>query len=163
MCQVISRVCAVLTAVLALGGGLWGAEYNTAVKRTPLMSWMGASKPASLATTESAVVAKQVDQLLTEDLAAADDSNKVIAFGKRAADEVFLRRIYLDFIGRNPTPDEVTAFVLDPSPDKRGKVIDRLLDDPLRRKLGPLLARRDYVSPQRRSCAVGCAGADTNI
>ena len=48
----------------------------------------------------------------------------------RADDASFMRRVYLDFIGRNPTPDEVTAFVLDSSVDKRNAVIQRLLADP---------------------------------
>ncbi len=108
---------------------LSAAEYNTSVKKTPLLNWPTQPKPASLAKTDPTAVAKEIDQLLAEDLAAADDSTKVIKFDRRATDEVFLRRVYLDFIGRNPTPDEVTAFVLDASPDKRGRVIDHLLDD----------------------------------
>jgi hypothetical protein len=105
------------------------AEYNTAVKQSPLMNWVGKSPSPQLATADPAAVAKQVDTLLTEDLAALDDSDKVMKFDRRAPDEVFLRRVYLDFIGRNPSPDEVTAFVLDPSADKRTKVIQRLLSD----------------------------------
>ena len=45
-------------------------------------------------------------------------------------DEAFLRRIYLDTIGRLPTPDEVKAFLADASPDKRSTLIDALLDTP---------------------------------
>jgi hypothetical protein len=45
-------------------------------------------------------------------------------------DEAFLRRIYLDTIGRLPTPDEVKAFLADASPDKRSTLIDALLDAP---------------------------------
>jgi hypothetical protein len=117
-------------AIAAVRSSLSAAEYNTAVKQTPLMSWTGKPKPPSLAQTDPTAVAQEVDKLLVEDLAAADDSDKVMKFDRRAPEEVFLRRIYLDFIGRNPTPDEVTAFVLDQSSNKRGKVIDRLLDDP---------------------------------
>lgn len=42
-------------------------------------------------------------------------------------DETFLRRAYLDVIGRAPTPNEITAFALDATKDKRGQTIDRLL------------------------------------
>ncbi len=46
------------------------------------------------------------------------------------ADEQFLRRVSLDLIGTLPTPDEVRAFVADPSPDKRARKIDELLEHP---------------------------------
>src|SRR5205085_10068497 len=47
-----------------------------------------------------------------------------------ASDAAFLRRLYLDAVGTLPTPDEVTAFLKDQSPDKRAKAIDRVLDRP---------------------------------
>ena len=46
------------------------------------------------------------------------------------SDTEFLRRVSLDMIGTLPTPDEVTAFVADQSPDKRAKKIDELLETP---------------------------------
>src|SRR5579871_797914 len=46
---------------------------------------------------------------------------------KQADDETYLRRASMDLIGKPPTPAEVTAFVLDPSSDKRAKLVDRLL------------------------------------
>lgn len=46
-------------------------------------------------------------------------------------DNDFLRRSYLDVIGRLPTPDEVRRFTADKSPTKRTAEIDRLLADPL--------------------------------
>ncbi len=47
-----------------------------------------------------------------------------------ATDEMFLRRVYLDTIGTLPTPDEVRQFLSDPDPQKRAKLIDRLLERP---------------------------------
>jgi len=47
-----------------------------------------------------------------------------------AEDAVFLRRVYLDTIGTLPTADEARAYLADTSPDKRVKLIDRLLDRP---------------------------------
>jgi hypothetical protein len=44
------------------------------------------------------------------------------------SDEVFLRRVYLDVIGCLPRADEVRAFLADPDPTKRAKLIDRLLE-----------------------------------
>lgn len=45
-------------------------------------------------------------------------------------DLAFLRRVTLDTVGVVPTVAEIRAFVADPSPEKRAKVIDRLLADP---------------------------------
>lgn len=45
-------------------------------------------------------------------------------------DATYLRRVTTDLSGRIPTPEEVTAFLNDPSPDKRRAVVDRLLLEP---------------------------------
>lgn len=42
-------------------------------------------------------------------------------------DEVFIRRAYLDLLGLVPKPDEAIAFISDKTPDKRARLIDRLL------------------------------------
>lgn len=47
-----------------------------------------------------------------------------------APDSVFVRRAYLDTCGIIPTAAEVKAFLADTSPDKRTKLIDRLLARP---------------------------------
>lgn len=47
----------------------------------------------------------------------------------KAGDAAFLRRIHLDIIGLPPTADEARAFLGDTDPDKRTKLIDRLLGD----------------------------------
>ena len=45
----------------------------------------------------------------------------------KTSDEDFLRRVHFDLAGTVPLPREVTLFGLDPDPDKRIKLIDRLL------------------------------------
>ncbi len=45
-------------------------------------------------------------------------------------DAEFLRRAMLDTLGTTPTPDEVDAFLADPDPDKRTKLVDTLLARP---------------------------------
>jgi hypothetical protein len=45
-----------------------------------------------------------------------------------ATDAVFVRRVYLDAIGTLPTAEEARAFIADQDPDKRSKLVDRLLE-----------------------------------
>jgi hypothetical protein len=56
------------------------------------------------------------------------------AFGLKprpeASKEILLRRVYLDLIGLNPTPEEQRAFLDDPAPEAYERLVDRLLDDP---------------------------------
>jgi len=47
-----------------------------------------------------------------------------------ATDEQFLRRIYLDAVGRVPTAKEAAAFLGSTAPDKRAKLIDDLVFSP---------------------------------
>ncbi len=49
----------------------------------------------------------------------------------RVDDEVFLRRAHMDLIGLLPSEEQRQAFLDDPSPDRRSKLVDRLLDDQL--------------------------------
>lgn len=45
-----------------------------------------------------------------------------------SSDAVFLRRAYLDVIGTLPTEEEARAFLSDQTPEKRSRLIDRLLE-----------------------------------
>ncbi len=47
-----------------------------------------------------------------------------------STDATFIRRVYLDTVGRLPTVDEVKAFLADTHPDKRANLIDMLLETP---------------------------------
>jgi hypothetical protein len=47
---------------------------------------------------------------------------------RMCSDGVFVRRAYLDVIGTLPTADESRQFLRDSDPDKRRKLIDRLLE-----------------------------------
>jgi hypothetical protein len=48
---------------------------------------------------------------------------------KLVSDRVFARRVYLDTIGLLPSPADLNAFDADQSPDKREKLVHRLLSD----------------------------------
>ncbi len=47
-----------------------------------------------------------------------------------APDHKFLRRVFVDIIGRIPTADEARAFLDDPDPRRREKLVDALLRSP---------------------------------
>ena len=44
------------------------------------------------------------------------------------SDAVFVRRLYLDMLGKLPTSTEVREFLADQSPDKRTRLVDRLME-----------------------------------
>jgi len=75
---------------------------------------------------QPATIAAKVDQLLREEVPFANAAPKA---PPRIDDERFLRRVSLDIIGRLPTPEEVTAFSLDPAADKRTTIVAKLLGD----------------------------------
>ena len=47
-----------------------------------------------------------------------------------ASDRMFIRRVFLDAVGRLPTPGEVREFLADPRTEKRSRLIGRLLESP---------------------------------
>ena len=51
-----------------------------------------------------------------------------IAPSKASTDATFIRRAYLDAAGILPTAEEVEQFLADKSPDKRARMIDRLVE-----------------------------------
>ncbi|MEK6236189.1 MAG: DUF1549 domain-containing protein, partial [Planctomycetales bacterium] len=64
-------------------------------------------------------------------------------------DEVFLRRVYLDATGLLPPADVAERFLDDESPDKRPRLIDRLLDSPEYARFWALkMSDRLQVNPQ---------------
>jgi len=73
-------------------------------------------------------------------------------------DAGFLRRVSLDLTGQLPEPNEIRAFVADPTPTKRkrSRLIDKLIGnsafiDHWTLKWGDLLqANRKYLGEKRR-------------
>lgn len=65
---------------------------------------------------------ERIDSLLNESF--------VTAPAPPASDGTFVRRIYLDLTGGVPPAAEARAFLSDPDPQKRAKLVDRLLADP---------------------------------
>jgi hypothetical protein len=71
---------------------------------------------------DSAAVAATVDKMILQNLTESGTQP-----APRTSDEDFLRRIHFDLAGTVPSAREVTLFGLEPDPQKRDKVIDRLL------------------------------------
>jgi len=53
-----------------------------------------------------------------------------VPYAPLASDEEFFRRAHIDLIGRIPHDDELRAFLLSTEPDKRDKLVDRLITTP---------------------------------
>jgi hypothetical protein len=72
---------------------------------------------------------KPLRQVIDAEVRAAWQREKITPAG-RADDATFLRRTYLDLVGTIPALDETRRFLQDTDPQKRAKLIDKLLDDP---------------------------------
>jgi hypothetical protein len=70
--------------------------------------------------------ARQIDTLLAGTL----KKNGFNSFNEPLPDDLFVRRVYLDILGRIPTKDEFLAFAENARPDKREALIDELLLSP---------------------------------
>lgn len=69
------------------------------------------------------LTAQQLDTLLAKHVGDMGQAEIV-------GDEVFLRRVTLDLVGRQPTVDELEEFLADSSSAKRQSAVDRLLASP---------------------------------
>jgi hypothetical protein len=78
---------------------------------------------ATRAGDPAADLAKEIDRHFVKDW-----SIRGIQPAPMASDWEFLRRASLDLIGRIPALDEIKAYVKDKSPDKKSKLLDRLLE-----------------------------------
>jgi hypothetical protein len=81
-------------------------------------------KPA--ASNDATALAARIDERI-----AAGWTTAGVKPADPADDAEFLRRVTLDLAGRIPSVSEARAFLKDPSPDKRQRLVDRLLDGPL--------------------------------
>jgi mono/diheme cytochrome c family protein len=83
-------------------------------------------KKISIAPRKPAIAdaaANPVDALLTPYFA------KNPAPAKLVDDAVFARRIYMDVLGLPPTPQQLEEFAADAAPDKRAKLVEKVLAD----------------------------------
>ncbi len=88
----------------------------------PLLAFVSLSSARAAGQMDTAAAARQIDAVLAKDWAA----NKLKG-NPQTDDNTFVRRIYLDIIGRIPTTRETEEFLNSKDADKRAKLIDRLL------------------------------------
>ena len=103
-------------------------KENATVKGIPPLPHIGNALPVKpdnrfrMEITQIESAAHWIDRFISEALAKAGQKPN-----SPANDFVFLRRIYLDAVGRIPTDDEAATFLKDRDPKKRRKLIDKLL------------------------------------
>src|SRR6187455_2909372 len=73
-------------------------------------------------TPEATAAAREIDALLAQDW-----KQHSLQGNAPASDETFVRRVYLDLVGRIPTYDETVDFLNATGPGKRAILINRLL------------------------------------
>jgi hypothetical protein len=132
--------CALIVSGLWLVGSLSGMAQERAAKAT-----IGAKRAASSPTSAKAVAEKPTEarpepRFTDADVAAlAAKIDEHVAKRWRdvgvqpaaaADDGEFVRRVYLDLIGRIPHVAEAREFLADKSPGKRQALVRRLLDSP---------------------------------
>jgi hypothetical protein len=93
--------------------------------RRPIAAWLGVLAVGFLAQASQAA-----DSALHEQIDRAIESGRDGRLAPPATDGEFLRRVSLDLVGMIPTAADARAFLDDPSPYKRQRWIDRLLESP---------------------------------
>ncbi len=90
--------------------------------RTVFLALALAAIPAPARAADPRDLSRAIDARIAASLKTAG-----ITPAPRAEPHELLRRIYLDILGRIPTPEEAAAFRNDPDPEKHHKLIDSLL------------------------------------
>lgn len=107
--------------------------------------WVVITPPLMADEPISQKLSQQIDKRLAQGW--GEISTKPVA---PASDEEFVRRVYLDVIGRIPTANETSNFINDVRANKRALLIDLLLKNPgFRQQSAQLL--RAFLIPQASS------------
>ncbi|MFN0054958.1 MAG: DUF1549 domain-containing protein [Planctomycetales bacterium] len=81
-------------------------------------------RPAVPASATSGASSNPIDRFLAAELA-----RRKVDLSRSVSDQVFARRVGFDLAGLPPTPEELAAFEADRAPDKRERLVDRLMAD----------------------------------
>src|SRR5262245_10849347 len=99
--------------------------YGCGVFATFFLGLVVPQLPAGEPALDAAALAARVDEYVAARWAATR-----LKPSPTADDAAFIRRAYLDLVGRIPPAMEVRRFLSDKSPDKRERLVERLLDSP---------------------------------
>ncbi len=122
----ISRYQIVILTALMIGIGFCQSGSFAQEISTSRNTKSAANKNRSLkriSQREIKKMAAEIDGLIESQLELNQQK-----FNSRATDATFLRRAYLDIIGRIPTLDESRKFLNSKSPNKRAVLVDNLLE-----------------------------------
>lgn len=115
--------------LLALGVGIAFFLTRASDETGPLANHDGsapaAAKPIEETTQETTDAVSQIDAIIRRDL-----EKHGLQPNPPASDVQFVRRVYLDVIGRIPTAQELEQFHTDTREDRRARLIDALLKSP---------------------------------
>ena len=110
---------------------------NLSAEDQQIAQKLAASTPAQPQAINASVAqaAATLDRLVAKGIVTKYNPERIkkglpplTGYNPLTSDEQFIRRVYLDIVGRIPNLEETTAFLDDKSPTKRAKVIDMLLD-----------------------------------
>jgi hypothetical protein len=126
----IGRALVALLTSAALAGLAVASPQTGEKKPAPQKKDRAVGSPAAVVTAEqwgkadtSPLKPGELDQMI-----AAELKKHGVKPAPLTTDEQFIRRVYLDLTGKLPMPADIDEFVKDKRADKRGKLIDRLLE-----------------------------------
>src|SRR5262245_54812337 len=113
------------SVVLAIGLVIAGSSQWTLARADETSH--PATAPAAVAqgSEDVASLAARIDELIAKRWKAEKATP-----APPADDDAFIRRVSLDIAGKIPSVAELHEFLDDPSPDKRQRLVERLLDSP---------------------------------
>ena len=118
-----------MVGLLAIGIGIWVFFFRATEEKKQFANNDGGNIPVAKlveeTTKETADTASRIDSIIQLDLA-----KHGLKPNPPASDVEFVRRLYLDVIGRIPTGDELKSFYADTREDRRARLIDELLKSP---------------------------------
>lgn len=99
--------------------------FDLEQRKSEHWAWQPVVKPELPSVKNEAWIKDPVDRFI---LAKLEEAN--LAPNGPAEPAILLRRLYFDLTGLPPTPQQVEAFLADPSPEAIEKVVDELLASP---------------------------------
>jgi len=102
-----------------------GAIWPDTVKVDRHWAYIAPQRPAILMTSDSKWCRSPIDHFVLQRL-----KDEGLSPSAQASPEKLVRRVFLDLIGLPPTPEEVNAFVKEPTQERFEQLVDELLQRP---------------------------------